>query len=657
MTLLLIGLALVLAGGVAAIALSRRPGLASRAYAVLVVAGAGAGVVPAVRVLRGAALPTMALPTQVPGGAWLMGVDALAAWFLVLILGVGALAAIYGTWYLAAEREHGAVPQAQLGFALLIVALALVVTAQAALFFLVAWELMALACYFLIVFDHRRADVRRAGLVYLVATHAATLALVAMFGLWSRHAGDLTFASLAAAADGLGAARPLLLGLGLVAFGLKAGLVPLHFWLPEAHASAPSHVSALLSGVMIKVGVYGLLRLVALAGIPPTWWGWIVLVLGALSGVLGVLWALAQHDLKRLLAYHSVENIGIILMGFGAGALGLAYRLPLLAALGFLGAVLHTMNHALFKGLLFLGAGGILRATGTRELEQLGALARRMPLTWTAFLVGSVAIVGLPPLNGFVSEWVVFQSLFRAGLSGTRAALAVFGAAALGLIGGLALLCFAKVCGTVFLGHARTPAAAAAVEVRGAAWGPMLVLATACVVLGVFPWIVVPAAVRVAGVVSGIPASLIADLTAPALAGATAISGLAALLAGLTALAALARGLARRRAAPTPGETWACGYAAPTARMQYSASSFAAPLIEVFGPTAGVTVERTVGSYTTHPANLVLDRVLEPGWRAVRRAGARLRPIQRGRIQAYLLYIVATVGLLLLYLVLFGGPP
>jgi hydrogenase-4 component B len=657
MTPLLIGLTIVLLGGVAAVSLSRWPRAAARAYGVLVVAGCGTALVPAVRVLRGAAVAMIDIPTQVPGGAWVMGLDALSAWFLVLILGVGALAAIFGAWYLAAEGEHGGVPQAQLGFAFLLVALALVVTAQAALFFLAAWELMALACYFLIVFDHRHPEVRRAGLVYLVATHTATLLLIVMFGLWSTGAPDFTFASLAATAGERGGIRSLLFGLGLVAFGLKAGLVPLHFWLPEAHASAPSHVSAILSGVMIKVGIYGLLRLVLLLGPPPAWWGWTVLVLGVASGVLGVLWALAQHDLKRLLAYHSVENIGIILMGLGVGVLGLAYRVPLLAALGFLGAVLHTLNHALFKGLLFLGAGSILRATGTRELERLGALARRMPFTWIAFLVGSVAIVGLPPLNGFVSEWVIFQSLFHAGLSHTSAALAVFGVAALGLIGGLALACFAKVCGTVFLGHPRTTAAGAAVEGPATAWGPMVALALACGFLGVFPWVVFPSAVRVAGVVTGIPPAMVRDLTAPALAGAARISAMAAVLVGVLGVTAVLRAIAQRRTVVALSDTWACGYAAPTARMQYSASSFAAPLVGVFGPLAGVTVHRAARAFATHPANLVLERALEPAWRAVRRAGARLRPIQQGRLQLYLLYMVATVSALLLYLAVFGGAP
>jgi formate hydrogenlyase subunit 3/multisubunit Na+/H+ antiporter MnhD subunit len=654
MTLFVAGLGLVLSGGVAAVALARRPRLAARGYGALVLAGCALALVPAVRVLGGGRVSALTIPAQVPGGVWLLGMDALSAWFVALILLAGALTALFGTWYMAAEREHGSVPRAQLGFAALLVGPALVVTAQAVVFFLAAWELMALAAYYLVVFDDRQADVRRAGLIYLTATHAATLLLIVMFALWSRNAPDLTFASLATAELGAGV-RSLLLGLALLAFGIKAGFVPLHFWLPEAHAAAPSHVSALMSGVVIKTGIYGLLRVIALVGAPPAWWGWLVLILGALSGVLGVLWALAQHDLKRLLAYHSVENIGIILLGVGVGALGLAYEIPLLAALGFLGAALHTLNHALFKSLLFLGAGSVLRATGTRELERLGALARRMPLTWIAFLVGSIAIVGLPPLNGFVSEWIVFQALFRAGLGGMPVALAVFGAPALGLIGGLALACFAKVCGTAFLGHPRTSEAAAAAEGPTRSWAPALGLALACVVVGVFPWLVMRPALEVTGLITGIPSNLAGDLTARELGGATRISLVAAVLAGVIAVVAALRGIARKRTVTAVTETWGCGYTAPTPRMQYTASSFAAPLVGVFGSLGGVAVHHEVRSFATHPSNLVLKRALEPAWRALRRAGGRLRPMQHGRLHLYLLYIVATVSLLLLYLAIFGG--
>jgi len=657
MSFLIAGLALVLLAGASAVVFHRWPRVAAGTYVTLLLAGAMVALVPALRVLTGARLPPLTIPTRVPGGAWVLALDPLSAWFLLLVLGVGAVAAVYGTWYLAGERAKGGVPQAQFGFAFLLVALALVVTAQAALFFLAAWELMALACYFLVVFDDRRADVRRAGMVYLLATHAGTLLLFVVFGLWGRNAPDLTFRSLEAAAGALGPARSALFALGLVAFGLKAGFVPLHFWLPEAHAAAPSHVSAIMSGVVIKIGVYGILRLITLLGTPPAWWAWSVLALGVVSGVVGVVWAVAQHDLKRLLAYHSVENIGIILLGLGAGALGLAYQVPALAALGFLGAVLHTLNHALFKSLLFLGAGSILRATGTREMEQLGGLARRMPLTWIAFLVGSAAIVGLPPLNGFVSEWVVFQALFTAGLSGTPAALGLFAAAGLGLIGGLALACFAKVCGTVFLGHPRTAAAQAAAERSVGSWGPMGILVLACGFIGLAPTMVLGPGVRVVGVVAGMTPSAAAELAAPVTHGARLISVTAALLAGLIGLVAVLRLRAVRRAGTATSETWACGYEAPTARMQYSASSFAAPLVGLFGPLAGVAVHRTANAFATHPANLVLDRLLTPVWRGVRGASGRLRPIRKGRLQLYLLFIVATVSLLLVYVAASGGEP
>lgn len=657
MTLLIAGLGLVLLAGAMAVVFHRRPRAAAGAYLALLLAGAVLALIPAVRVLTGARLPPLTVPAQVPGGAWVMGLDPLSAWFLVLVLGVGVVAAVYGTWYLAAERSEGGVPQAQFGFAFLLVALALVVTAQAALFFLAAWELMALAAYFLVVFDDRRAEVRRAGFIYLLATHACTLLLFVMFALWGRNAPDLSFPSLKAAAGALGSARALLFALGLVAFGLKAGFVPLHFWLPEAHAAAPSHVSAIMSGVVIKMGVYGVLRMVTLLGAPPAWWAWLVLALGAASGVLGVLWALAQHDLKRLLAYHSVENIGIILLGLGAGALGLAYHVPALAALGFLGAVLHTLNHGLFKSLLFLGAGSVLRATGTRELEQLGGLARRMPLTWIAFLVGSVAIVGLPPLNGFVSEWVVFQALFGAGLSRTPAALGLFGAAALGLIGGLALACFAKVCGTVFLGRPRTAAAGAATELPAWSWAPMAILVLACGVIGLVPAAVLGPAVRVAGFIAGMSPGGAVELAAPVTQGARLITVTAAVMAGLIGVAAILRAMALRRAGTRVSETWACGYAAVSERMQYSASSFAAPLVGLFGPAAGVAVHRSANAYATHPANIVLDRVLTPAWQGVEGAGRWLRPIRKGRLQMYLLGIVASVSALLIYLAAFGGGP
>jgi len=450
--LFFLGLGLVLAGGLAA-ARSRT------LFRVLVAAGCLVGSFPAFAVLAGGAPSRVSVPVHVPGGPWVLSIDALSAWFLLIVFGVGAATALYGASYLGRGHDPGRASRAHLVLSFLLISLALVVTAAAAIPFLMAWELMAIWAYLLLIFESEKADARRAGLLYLIVTHTATLALFALFALWGREARDLTFDALAAAGPALPGHGSAVLALALFAFGLKAGVVPLHFWLPDAHAAAPSHISALFSGVMIKTGIYGLLRVLLLLGGAPAWWGWVVLSLGVVSAVLGVLWALTQHDLKRLLAYHSVENIGIILLGVGAGALGMTYHHPVVAVLGFAGATLHTLNHALFKSLLFLGAGAVVQATGTRNIERLGGLAKRMPLTWAAFLAGSVAIVGLPPLNGFVSEWLTYQALLAGGMLEGPIRLQVLAVAGLALTGALALACFAKVCGIVFLGQPRMPEA------------------------------------------------------------------------------------------------------------------------------------------------------------------------------------------------------
>jgi hydrogenase-4 component B len=582
---------------------------------------------------------------HVPGGAWVFGIDALSAWFLLVVFGAGGAAAFYGVSYLGGGQDPARAARSHLLLSFLLVSLALVVTAAAAMPFLTAWELMAIWAYLLVMYESRQPEVRRAGLLYLVVTHTATLALLAMFALWGAHARDLTFAALAAAAPSLPGQGAAVLTLALFAFGLKAGIVPLHFWLPEAHAAAPSHVSAVFSGVMIKTGIYGLLRLLLLLGGAPAWWGWTVLALGVVSGVLGVLWALTQHDLKRLLAYHSVENIGIILLGIGAGVLGLAYHHPLVAALGFAGATLHTLNHALFKSLLFLGAGAVVHAAGTRDIERLGGLAKRMPLTWAAFLAGSVAIVGLPPLNGFVSEWVTYQALLAGGVLEGPIRLQVLAVAALALVGALALACFAKVCGIAFLGRPRMPEAWSATEAERGLLGPMLFLALACAGIGLAPAAAVGASLRVGASIAGVGA---AGALPRHLVAAAQVAGWTS--AGVVLLVALvALGRSRRRGRRRPKQpTWGCGYAYGEPRMQYTASSFGAPLIAAYRPVAGVRVERTPSAFRSHPVDLVLDGGVRPLWHGLRWTAERLRPIQQGRLPLYLLYVVATVILLLL---------
>jgi formate hydrogenlyase subunit 3/multisubunit Na+/H+ antiporter MnhD subunit len=414
-------------------------------------------------------------------------------------------------------------------------------------------------------------------------------------------------------------------------------------------------VSALLSGVVIKTGIYGLLRVMSMLGATPVWWGWTLLALGIASGVLGVLWALAQHDIKRLLAYHSVENIGIILMGMGVGALGTAYGRPLVAIAGYAGALLHTINHALFKSLLFLAAGVVQRATGTRDMDALGGLARTLPYTWLAFLVGATAIIGVPPLNGFVSEWLVYQGLFRAGQSVGALRLAALGVPALALVGALALACFAKAAGIVFLGHPRSAAAASAHPAEHLFRSPLLALAAACAALGLAAPLGAAPAIAVAEVMARATGAAATD-AAGIVRDAWWIGVAALLLLGVILAAWLARRRATRRWATRSVETWACGYDAPNARMQYTASSFAAPLLSAFGRLSGVRTHRGPRELHTHAFDLVLDGVALPLWAALRRAALRLRPLQQGRLHAYLIYVMVALLALLTYLALAGRP-
>jgi hydrogenase-4 component B len=519
------------------------------------------------------------------------------------------------------------------------------------LHFLLGWEVFALSGYFLITLDRSRRDVRAAGWIYLAASHAGTLCLFAFFALLAARTGSWELGPLR---DHPGLAP--LFWVALAGFGVKAGLFPLHIWLPSAHANAPSHVSALLSGMALKVGIYGIVRFSGWLPVPAGA-GWVVAGLGVASAVLGVAFALGQHDLKRLLAYHSVENIGIILLGLGFALLAASHGHPLWGQLALAGALLHVWNHGLFKSLLFLGAGSVLHATGTREMSRLGALWRAMPWTAGLFALGAAAISGLPPLNGFISEWLVYLGLFDAMNARGPAALgAVPAVVLLAMTGALALACFTKVCGVVFLGAPRSPAAARAHECGPAMRGPMLVLAAACVAIGLAPAALWPALTRAAAAwnpawrQSAAPPSLLA------LGAANLVFTLFAILAaaGLWHLTQR-RGLRR---APT----WDCGYAAPTARMQYTAGSFAGIIVDWFAwilrpqrhghPPEGV-FPRAV-TIEEHTPEVVLEQIIIPTGSVVMRLALAVRRLQHGRIQAYLLYVIA--GLIAVaVLVLAGG--
>jgi hydrogenase-4 component B len=518
-----------------------------------------------------------------------------------------------------------------------------------------AWEVMALSAFFLVSTEDHERPAREAGWIYLVATHTATLALFALFALLRAAAGSFALAPLEE-----GAASPALLTavfvLALVGFGLKAGIMPLHVWLPSSHAIAPSHVSAIMSGVIIKMGVYGLFRVTSLLPKPPLEWGEIVLGLGVVSGVLGVVFAIAQHDVKRLLAYHSIENVGIIVMGLGLALIGRSAGRPDLVVLGAAGGLLHVWNHALFKSLLFLGAGSVIHATHTREIDHLGGLGRRMPYTALCFLVGAVAICGLPPLNGFVSEFLVYLGLFGslARGEGPGAAGAALAAPALALIGALALACFVKVYGAVFLGTARSAHADHAHESDVRMLAPMGVLVACCFVIGLAPVLVVPLLDQaVSAWAPDLPGAgpRLAEL-APL--GWVSVMGVLLVTALQQVGAILWQRL--RHSEVAVGPTWGCGYAAPTPRMQYTSSSFAEMLVGLFA--------RVLRPHTRRPAveglfpqatafhsevpDTVLDGAVLPAFGFGAWLFSWVRVFQRGSIQTYLLYIfLALIALLL----------
>jgi len=652
--LLIASLALLLGGGAAALAASRRDRLRNGiVLGSLVGASLASLPVAIVTIARGESL-ALQWPWSVPLGSFALGLDPLSAFFLLPILVLAPLAGIYGVGYLRAWQGRKNLGASWFFFNVLVACMMLVVVARNAVLFLVAWEAMALASYALVVFEDERGDVRGAGRTYLVATHLGTGALFVLFVLLGQPAGSLDFADLGAGAGSLS----LLFALAVIGFGTKAGFMPLHVWLPEAHPASPSHVSALMSGVMIKTGIYGLLRILMVLGAPPPAWGWTMVAIGATSGVLGVLFALAQHDVKRLLAYHSVENIGIIALGLGVGLLGRSYDQPAMAYLGFAGALLHVANHALFKGLLFLGAGAVAHATHTREIDHLGGLLKRMPWTGTTFLAGSAAISGLPPFNGFVSEFLIFLGALTGAvtLGGAGAAVGAVTTGALGLIGGLAAACFAKAFGIMFLGEPRSRHAADATEVGRSLRVPLVVLAAACLAIGLGAPFVVAGLDSVVVAAAGLPPH---DPAGRALAGPPlrmVALGSAVLLALVGALVLARRGLLARRTITT-ALTWDCGYAAPDRRMQYTAAGFAQPLTSLFRfalrtrregePVRGLFPARA--SLATSTPDPMHREIYEPVFAAVGRLFAKRRWVQGGQTQLYVLYIVLTLLVLLVW--------
>ncbi|MBI5506454.1 MAG: hydrogenase [Deltaproteobacteria bacterium] len=648
--LIIIAIVVAAASGWPGLCLGRASVWSERIAAAMMSAAAVVGLAGVVAGICSDARESSGFPWPAAGNS-AIGVDALSAFFLVPVFVIGALGAIYGLGYWPQRLHPGSGRKLRLFWGTLVAAMAVLVVARHAMAFLLGWEMMALSAFFLVGTEDEREECRRAAWLYLVATHVGTLALFALFAAWRHATGSYALQPVASDALGLAQMNTLFL-LALVAFGLKAGVMPLHFWLPGAHANAPTHVSAILSGVVLKMGVYGLLRFLSLFPDPPAAWGGMILTLGMISCLLGVAFAIGQHDLKRLLAYHSVENIGIILIGLGLAMLGRSAERPEWIVLGLAGCLLHVWNHGLFKSLLFLAAGSVVHATHTREIDHLGGLSEAMPWTATMFLVGAVAICGLPPLNGFVSELLVYLGLLGTlathGGSGSAAAVA---APVLAMAGALALACFVKVYGAVFLGSARTEACERAREAPATMKGPMLFLALCCALIGTVPVVVGPLLDRV--VATWMSSGYRAHPELSSLVPLRAVTALSLSFVALVVVIALM--LERRGRAPSRSVTWDCGYAAPTSRMQYSASSFAQMIVRMFRGIVRPRIHDPAiegvfplrGEMHSHIDDAVLDRLLLPAGRAVREWFGMLRGFQQGLAQHYVLYILITVLVML----------
>ncbi len=608
------------------------------------------------------------LPLGLPDLPFHLRVDPLAGFFLLLLGAVSAGISCYAAGYFAGEtRGRLALIAAQ--YHVFLASMAFVVLADDAYLFMVAWETMALSSYFLVTTDHHQPEIRRAGFLYLLIAHLGAIAILLSFGVMHGGQGDYSFDALRAAQLEPRWATVAFV-LAFFGFGAKAGMLPLHAWLPEAHPAAPSPVSALMSGVMLKTAIYGIVRIAFdLLGDVRWEWGVLALAVGAGTMLFGILYALMQNDLKRLLAYSSVENIGIVLLGLGLAMVFIGSGHPVAGALGLVAALYHALNHAMFKSLLFLGAGSILHSTGLRNLNHMGGLVRGMPKTAFYALIGSLAISALPPLNGFVSEWLTFQAALQAPLLDNgvvRSVLPLF-AAVLALTGALTAMCFVKMYGIAFLGRPRegVDGAGAGAHRAGADAGPlerfaMAWLAAGCFVLGLFPSTFLLILNRVVGSLTGHGLSREALesgwLWLVPTASERASYSPIVFLAGIVGVTLLTFALVRRfyHGRVRYSDPWDCGYPEQTTRMQDSADAFGQPIRHVFGPV--YHMERRLPEPDDRPPRFTLridDRLWYwlylPVARLADRVSGLVGRLQQGRIRTYLLYSFITLLALLVF--------
>lgn len=586
-------------------------------------------------------------------------VDHLSLFFLLPIFLLTLCCAIYATSYLHTTTRKWQYGYHWFFFNLLAASMVLVVTAANGLFFLIAWEIMSLSSFFLVSYDYAEEEVRKAGWLYLIATHCGTVFLFLLFLSAAWKTGSFDFSSFAALKTMPISTAIIFFFFALIGFGTKAGLFPLHTWLPDAHPAAPSHVSALMSGVMIKTGIYGILRTLTFLPALPPWCGAVLFTLGISGALFGIAMATMQTDIKRSLAFSSVENIGIIFLGLGIALFAAGIGQPVAAALALAGALLHIWNHALFKGLLFLGAGSLVHGTGTREISQMGGLMRRMPVTGFLIMAGCLAITALPPFNGFISEWFIYMGLLQVGQTSTGAIamvsllLVVF----LALVGGMVLITFSRLAGMALAGEPRREKTAAAQESSWPMLAPMGLLMVCCLLIGIFP------GAALHGVSGVIDLMLGQNASAPLVSGFEIgyIGRIAALLLLTVSGLVLFRYLRGKNVRRMP--TWGCGYTLPNTRMAYTAGGYSelaqnSMFLSWLKPKFSTVLPKELFPRTAEMSMVSTDpvfrQVFQPMFHQIAEKANMFHRLQTGQLHIYIMYIFIATALLLVLVLLPG---
>ncbi|NVO02944.1 MAG: hypothetical protein HXX09_09630 [Bacteroidetes bacterium] len=606
------------------------------------------------------------LPGSIVSGLIPLRIDALSGWFMMVINIVFITGGFYGFFYMNNYKsQKNNLSLHSISFVFLHAALISLCVIQNSIAFIVAWEIMALSAFILIIFEHGKITTLKAGINYLIQSHISIVFLMLGFMWMAFKTGTYDFAAISTYTATHDSSIGIILFLCFfVTFAIKAGFVPFHTWLPYAHPAAPAHISGIMSGVIIKIGIFGILRMLLLIKPDFTIIGYIILIVSLISGLYGVMLAIIQHNLKKLLAYHSIENIGIIGIGIGLGCIGLGSENIILASIGFAGALLHTLNHALFKSLLFYTAGNVYLATHTLDIEHLGGLIKKMPQTTLLFLIAAIAICGIPPFNGFISEFLIYNGLYSWLHEAKLASLVmiIFSILGLVMIGGLAMLCFTKAFGVVFLGSPRHQFKHEIKEVPFKQLFPLYLIAALIISIGLFPKLFLNLMMKPVSLYTGIQQASFIPLQGPSFDAIQSLSyaawGFVLLIGGIF----LIRKLATRKRIIETSPTWGCGYIAPNPKLQYTANSFVRSFIKLFKPILVISKKEhklhgifpsEETHYETHPYDGLEKQLIDNPLKSYKSFMGRFLFLQNGKLQFYILYgiifIILVIGLPLIY--------